>query len=103
MERYRRSSASSYDYDEINFFTKIYFYDEPKNKKGLPVLGGGKMEVKFKFRFNDLFHKETPIFMIKKSIEEELEKSTDLINFNKDIIMLTLVIQLITLLVMVIK
>ena len=26
--------------------------------------------------------------MIKKSIEEELEKSTDLINFNKDIIML---------------
>ena len=46
------------------------------------------MEVKLKFRFNDLFHKETPILMIKKSINEELEKSTDLINFNKDIIKL---------------
>ena len=46
------------------------------------------MEVKLKFRFNDLFHKETPILMIKKSINEELEKSTNLINFNKDIIML---------------
>ena len=46
------------------------------------------MEVKLNFIFNDLFHKETPIFMIKKSIEEGLEKSTDLINFNKDIIML---------------
>ena len=52
----------------------------------MPVLGRGKMEVKLNFRFGDLFHKETPIF--RKSIEEELEKSTDLINFNKDIIML---------------
>ena len=77
-----------YDYDEINFFTKIYFYDEPKNRKELPVLGRRKMEVKLNFRFGDLFHKETPIFIIRKSIEEELEKSTDLINFNKDIIML---------------
>ena len=46
------------------------------------------MEVKLNFRVNDLFHKETPILIIRKSIEEELEKSTDFINFNKDIIML---------------
>ena len=34
-----------YDYDEINFFTTIYFYDEPKNRKELPVLGGEKWKL----------------------------------------------------------
>ena len=46
------------------------------------------MAVKLTFMFNDLFHKETPLFIIKNSINEELEKSTNLINFNKDFIML---------------
>ena len=81
-------SPDFYDYDEVNFFTKIYFYDEPKDGEGLPLLDGEKMEVKLKFRFNDLFHEDIPILIIKKSINEELEKSTDLINFNKDIIKL---------------
>ena len=38
--------------------------------------------------FNDLFNEENPLFRIKNSINEELEKSTDLINFNKDFITL---------------
>ena len=38
-------SPDFYDYDEINFFTKICFYDEPKNRKGLPLLGGEKWKL----------------------------------------------------------
>ena len=59
-------SPDFYDYDEVNFFTKIYFYDEPKDGEGLPLLDGEKMEVKLKFRFNDLFHEDIPILIIKK-------------------------------------
>ena len=34
-----------YNYDEVDFFTKIYFYDKPKDGKGLPLLDGGKWKL----------------------------------------------------------
>ena len=44
------------------------------------------MKVKLNFLFKDLFDTETPINIIRKSITEELEKSIDDINFNRDFI-----------------
>ena len=85
VEKSLRTASFSpvfYEY-EVYFFTKIYFYDEP-----LKI--GRKMEVKLTFMFNDLFNEENPLFRIKNSINEELEKSTDLINFNKDFITLNI-------------
>ena len=44
------------------------------------------MKVKLNFLFKDLFDTKTPINIIRKSITEELEKSIDNINFNRDFI-----------------
>ena len=44
------------------------------------------MEVKLNFSFNDLFHKEAPILLIRKSLTEELKESVGNINFNRDLI-----------------
>ena len=67
-------SPDFYNYDEVDFFTKIYFYDKPKDGKGLPLIDGVKMEVKLKFGFSDLANDENALSIIETSIKEELEK-----------------------------
>ena len=75
------------DYDNINFYAKVYFYEGFEDNSFLPKLDGVKMKVKLNFYFNDLFDTETPILIIRKSITEELEESVGNINFNRDFIM----------------
>ena len=74
------------DYDNINFYAKVYFYEGFEDSSFLPKLGGVKMEVKLIFLFNDLFNTETPILIIRKSITEEPEESVGNINFDRDFI-----------------
>ena len=74
------------DYDNINFYAKVYFYEGFEDSSFLPKLDGVKMEVKLNFFFHDLFHTETPVLIMMKSIKEELEESVGNINFNRDFI-----------------
>ena len=74
------------DYDIINFYAKVYFYEGFEDNSFLPKIDGVKMKVKLNFYFNDLFDTETPILIIRKSITEELEESVGNINFDRDFI-----------------
>ena len=76
------------DYDKINFYVKVYFYEGFEDSSFLPKLDEVKMKVKLNFLFKDLFDTETPINIIRKGITEELEKSIDdnNINFNRNFI-----------------
>ena len=55
------------DYDKINFYVKVYFYEGFEDSSFLPKLDGVKMEVKLNFLFKDLFDTETPINIIRNS------------------------------------
>ena len=85
LEKISRTSDFN-DYDSINFYAKVYFYEGFEDNCFLPKLDGVKMKVKLNFYFNDLFDTETPILIIRKSITEELEESVGNINFNRDFI-----------------
>ena len=82
-----KSSISDFDdFDKINFYVKVYFYEGFEDSSFLPKLDGLKMKVKINFLFKDLFDTETPILIIRNSITEDLKESVDNINFNRDFI-----------------
>ena len=74
------------DYDKINFYVKVYFYEGFEDSSFLPKLDGLKIKVKINFLFKDLFDTETPILIIRNSITEDLKEFVDNINFNRDFI-----------------
>ena len=70
--------------DHIDFFAKIYFFNEVEEGKLHPL--DEKLKIKLKFELSDLLYEEEAVYTIETSIKEELEKSTSDINFNKDLI-----------------
>ena len=72
--------------DHIDFFAKIYFFNEVEEGKLHPLDEKRKLEIKLKFELSDLLYEEETIYTIETSINEELEKSTSDINFNRDLI-----------------
>ena len=75
--------------DSIDFFVRLYIYDEVKEEKKQCYpedYKDSKLIIKFEFKFDDLTEDENTLSIIKTHINEELEKNSCDINFITDFI-----------------
>ena len=72
----------------IDFFVKIYFFNEDKEEIERYILDykESKLIIELKFKFGDLANDENALSIIETSIKEKLKKNNSNINFNTDFI-----------------